>query len=79
MAFQLYSTRLYETVYIVSRALESVRREKSQLQGVVLASSYRGKESVWKAGGYLVQDGVRVSPKQRAQAFEIAEARLLLD
>lgn len=40
MSFCQYSTKIYDTVHNVGRALESVEREKSQIQELLLAHPY---------------------------------------
>lgn len=80
MTSRLYSMGMYETVHNTSRALEGVRRGKSQVHGSGFgAVSLRKRKCVRGCGGCLVQNGVCVSSKQLEEMFESGKAALFVE
>lgn len=71
---------MYATAHIISRALDSVRREHSQVrEGVACASLFRIKNCEKGGGGYLVRVGVCLFSEQPAEAVEKEKAALTVE
>lgn len=68
VASRRFLTRLHATVEIMSRALDSVQRPASEVNGgVVGASVLRSRKCVEDRRGYLVRDGVYFSLQQASE------------